>query len=627
MCFGAQVVKMPRVSLIRRLATILAVALGMSAASAEIPRATLIHNARVFDGTGAPAVVEDVLIEGDRIVAVGRNVKRPHGTRVIDGRGMTLIPGLHDLHTHLRAPAFDAPDDFGKAYAAYLLAGVTTVNDYSLSGEMIAPVRDMTKPGGIAAPHLELAVRIGVPGGHGTEFGWGDFFTLQVSTPRSAHLAMKKALAYRPDVIKVFADGWRYGRDPDLNSINEDTLAAIVADAHAAGIPVITHTVTLREAKIAALAGVDSVGHGVGDAPVDAELIDLMKKNRMAYIATLATYEPQENRTFMPGEWASMRPAERAREEARMAKPLETIAAYDSKRWAIMQGNIRALKAAGIRIGIGTDAGITGTYHGSSTIREIRWLTQLGFTPAEALVAATSTSAGIMGLDKVEGTIKPGMRADLVLVAGKPDEKIEDLYNVRHVWVAGRHQDLIALRKLADGPTPTPMPVTKMAGPIDTGARSDGRTDLDTLPVESSESGTDASKILFARPVDPRSGRKLMLTARMGARAKPFAQLIVPLTKGAVTLADASAFTGVAFDARGSGRYSLAFDTYGVQPDDWFHANFEAGESVQEVRVPFSALQGQGAFDPKSLRSLMIRLHGDPGATTWLEIGNLRFYR
>lgn len=613
-------------SLLRRLATILAVALGMSAASAEMPRATLIHGARVFDGTGAPAIVEDVLIVGDKIAAVGRNLKRPRATRVIDGRGMTLIPGLHDLHTHLRAPAVDAPDDLGKAYAAYLLAGVTTVNDYSLSGEMIAPIRAMTQLGGVAAPHLEMAVRIGVPGGHGTEFGWGDFFTLQVSTPRGAHLAMKQALAYKPDVIKVFADGWRYGRDPDLNSINLDTLAAIVADAHAAGIPVVTHTVTLKEAKIAALAGVDSVGHGVGDAPVDAELIDLMKKNHTAYIATLATYEPQEDRTFLPAEWASLRPVERAREEARLAKPLEPIEAYDSKRWAIMQGNIRALKVAGIRIGIGTDAGITGTYHGSSTIREIRWLTMLGFTPAETLVAATSTSAGNMGLDKVEGTIRLGMRADLVLVAGKPDENITDLYNVRHVWLAGREQDLIALRKLADGTAPTPMPVAKMPGPIDTGARSDGRTDLNTLPVESSETGTDHSRLFYVRP-DPRSGKKLLLTARMGARAQPFAQLIVPLTPGAVTLADASGFTGVAFDARGSGRYSLAFDSYGRQPDDWFHADFAADETVKEVRVPFSALQGNGGFDPKVLRALLIRLKGDPGATTWLEIGDVRFYR
>ena len=118
-----------------------------------------------------------------------------------------------------------------------------------------------------------------------------------------------------------------------------------------------------------------------------------------------------------------------------------------------------------------------------------------------------------------------------------------------------------------------------------------------------------------------------MLIARMGARAQPYAQLIVPLTRGGVTLADASAFTGVAFDARGAGRYALSFDSYGLQPDDWFRASFDAGEAVREVRVPFSALQGRGGFDPKSLRALLIRLQGDPGATAWLEIGNLRFYR
>ncbi|HEX4694564.1 amidohydrolase family protein [Sphingomonas sp.] len=611
----------------RRIVMILVVILGMTAASAERPQATLIKGARVFDGTGAPAVIEDVLIVDDRIAAVGRHLKRPRATRVIDARGMTLIPGLHDLHTHLRAPAIDAPEDLGKSYAAYLLDGVTTVNDYSLSGEMIAPIRDLTRPEGVAAPHLEMAVRIGVPGGHGTEFGWGDFFTLQVSTPRSAHLAMKTALRYKPDVIKVFADGWRYGRDPDLNSINEDTLAAIVADAHAAGIPVVTHTVTLEGAKIAAMAGVDSVGHGVGDAPVDDELIALMRKNHTAYIATMATFEPQEDRTFLPAEWASLTPGERAREEARMAKPLEPIQPYDAKRWAIMQGNIRALKAAGIRIGIGTDAGIEGTYHGESTLREIWRLTQLGFTPAEALVAATSTSAEIMGLDKIEGAIRPGMRADLVLIAGKPDRNIADLYNVRHVWVSGRDQDLIALRKLADGTAPTPMPVTVMPGPIDTGARDDGRTDVDTLPVESTEPGTDHSRLTIARPNDPRVGKKLFLAVRLGARAQPFAQMIVPLTRGGVTLADASGFIGVAFDARGSGRYSLAFDSYGLEPDDWFHAGFDAEEGVHEVRVPFSALSGNGTFDLKSLRALLVRLHGDPGATTWLEIGNLRFYR
>src|SRR5690606_2444505 len=116
----------------------------------------------------------------------------------------------HDLHTHLRSPGNGGPEDLGKAYGAHLLHGVTTVADFSVYGEMLAPIREMTASGAVTAPNLALAIRIGVPGGHGTELGWGDQFTLEANSPRSAALAMDRALAYRPDVIKVFADGWRY---------------------------------------------------------------------------------------------------------------------------------------------------------------------------------------------------------------------------------------------------------------------------------------------------------------------------------------------------------------------------------------------------------------------------------
>ena len=158
---------------------------------------------------------------------------------------MTLLPGLHDLHTHLRSPGTSAPDDLPKAWAAHLLHGVTSVADFSVSGEMLAPIRQLSASDAIAAPHLALAIRFGVPQGHGTEYGWGDVFTRQVTTPRAAELAMDRALAYRPDVIKVFADGWRYGRSPDLDSMNLPTLRTIVERAHEAGIPVITHTCLL----------------------------------------------------------------------------------------------------------------------------------------------------------------------------------------------------------------------------------------------------------------------------------------------------------------------------------------------------------------------------------------------
>ncbi|HEU0133922.1 MAG TPA: amidohydrolase family protein, partial [Allosphingosinicella sp.] len=531
-------------------------ALAATAAPAQ-DRATLIRGARIFDGTGAPAKVGNVLVRDGRIVEVGPSVRVPKGGRMVDARGLTLIPGLHDLHTHLRAPAFDAPDDLPKAYAGYLVNGVTSVNEFSLSPEMLAPVREMTAPGGIAAPNLRLAVRLGVPGGHGTEYGWGRAFTLEAATVRAARQAMARALPYRPDVIKVFADGWRYGRSPGLNSMNEPTLAAIVKDAHASGIPVITHTVTLEGAKLAAAAGVDALGHGIGDALVDDELIAMMKSGGTAYIPTLVVYEPQEDRRFLPEEWRRLRPPERAREEGRMAEPAEPVAGGVAARWSTMRENVRRLKAAGIRIGVGTDAGIGGVYHGSATLREIVWLTKLGFSPAEALSAATTVSAGILRQGGEHGRIAPGQSADLVLTGGRPDQRIEDLYDVRRVFVSGREVPLQPLaRSLADD-RPSPLPVHKMAGPIHTGAGPAGRTDLDTLAVEGTDPGMDHSHL----DLSPMPGGRLFLTAGLGAAPTPFAELHLPLTRGSVQLADASGFSGIAFDARGSGDYSLLLNS------------------------------------------------------------------
>jgi imidazolonepropionase-like amidohydrolase len=604
----------------------LALLLALGAAAAPAQETLLIRGARIFDGTGAPASVGDVLVRGERIAAVGPGLRAPRRSRVVDARGLTLLPGLHDLHTHLRAPGFDAPDDLPKAWAGYLVNGVTSVNEFSLSPEMFAPVREMTAPGGVAAPNLQLAARLGVPGGHGTEYGWGRSFTLEAATPRAASLAMGRALPYRPNVIKVFADGWRYGRSASLNSMNEPTLSSIVMVAHAAGIPVITHTVTLEGAKVAAAAGVDALGHGIGDELVDDALIASMKARHTAYVPTLVVYEPQEDRAFLPAEWRRLRPPERAREEARLADPGEPVSERSSVRWTIMRENVRRLKAAGIRVGIGTDAGIGGVYHGSSTLREIRWLTKLGFTPAEALAAATSVSAGILRQGHDRGRIAAGQRADLVLTGGRPDERIVDLHDVRRVFVSGREMPLKRLaRSLADE-SPSPIPMHRMAGPIHTGAGPTGRTDLDTLPVEGTDPGFDHSHLDLAH----RPGGRLFLMAGMGAAPRPFAELHLPLTRGAVQLADARGFTGLAFEASGAGRYALLLNSYAIHPRSWFRASFEAAEARREIRIPFAAFSSPLAgaeLDPARLRALLLRLEGEPGGSAWLELGNVRFYR
>ena len=197
----------------------------------------LIQGARVIDGTGAPARDVSVRFHGDRIDAVGTDVAAPAGSRVIEARGQTLIPGLFDLHTHLSASAVTgAPADWGKHLKAYLAAGVTSVNDFAVYGEMFEPMRQLLAGGALPGPRVNMAVRISTTGGHGTEGGWGDFMTLEANTAEQAHARMKTALSMKPAVIKVFTDGWRYGTAPDLTSMNFETLSAIVADAHAAGI-------------------------------------------------------------------------------------------------------------------------------------------------------------------------------------------------------------------------------------------------------------------------------------------------------------------------------------------------------------------------------------------------------
>lgn len=413
----------------------------LGAAPAQERGPVLIRRARVFDGSEDAPRVRDVLIEGETIAAVGRRLDSPPGVRIVEGAGLTLLPGLCDLHIHTRRSAWQSPDTLATAMAPWLACGVTTVNEYSMWPEGIAQVRAIHRPD---LPHLNLAIRMGVPHGHGTESGFTNSATTQVTTAAEARAAMPRLLAYRPDVIKVFADGWRYAdpERPDRPSMDTPTLAAIVDAAHDAGVPVVTHTVTLAGAKIAASAGVDALVHGIGDALADKEIVRLMKRGSTAYVPTMVVYEPQQDRRFLPGEWRMMPPEARAREQTRMARPIEAIPEWDKRRWWLMRENLRLLHEAGVRIGAGTDTGVDGILPGVGLLRELWLYAHYGLTPAQALEAATAGNARIMGKSRNQGRIARGYRADLVLTGGEPDKRIADLYDVRRVFVGGNEVGL-----------------------------------------------------------------------------------------------------------------------------------------------------------------------------------------
>jgi len=411
------------------LAALVAAAAAGEPATAPPRPTTLIRGAWVFDGDRVLPTPRDVLIRGDRIARIDARIDGAADV-VVEAAGSTLLPGLTDLHVHTPRAAFEGAAGHTERYAAYLRRGITTVNEFSVPPELIATVRTFPGP----APRLRLAARIGVPGGHGSETEWTEALTATVSTPVEARDAVRAAAVLKPDMVKIFADGWRYGRAPDLADMDEPTLRATVRAAHARRLPVMSHSVTLAGLKRAARAGVDAVAHGVGDAAVDDEAIRLMRRHRTGYVPTLSAYEPLAARVLTAAERADLPDAAAGAEARRIAVPIPD---YESRRWTIMLGNVRRVHAAGLPIAVGTDAGVSGVYAGWATRHELRLLVAAGLTPTEALRAATRTASGLMH-DRGGGRVRRGAGADLLLVGGRPDRDLDALYDVRGVWVGGR---------------------------------------------------------------------------------------------------------------------------------------------------------------------------------------------
>ena len=600
------------------------------AAPAQQEPLIAITGATVMDGTAEPPREATVIIRGQRIEAVGPRLPVPPGARVIRAKGHTLLPGLFDLHTHLPYSAVAGlSGDWGKILKAYLYCGVTTVVDFGTYPETFEPMRRLLREGVVVGPRVLLAARITTPGGHGAEGGRGDFFSLEVLTPREGRAAMRRWLAYRPDAIKVFTDGWRYGTAPDMTSMDEATLAAIVAEAHQARVPVLTHTVTLEKAKTAARARVDVIGHGVGNAPVDDELVRLMKAHGTTYVSTLAVYEPRGRDGLDPLLATVLEPAA----QAVVARPFRAEPGpARAQRWNNLMANTAALRSAGVRIGVGTDAGVTGTYHGWATLRELKLLVAGGLPPQAALVAATSKSAEAIYAGEERGTIAPGKLADLVLVEGAPHRTIEDLDRIRRVFLGGKEIEREVLAREIGAADMTPLPPRPAQELVDDFERDDGRTALGTLRVNSTDTGNDHSRMLFTRTKRSPAGHALTVLARMAEKDQPFARLDLLLSPGAVEPVDASQFTGISFQARGEGSYRLLVPTRAVRDSAHFAAPFEASAEWRTVTIPFIALRQERPRRPVAWRGtdllmLQFEIARAPGADGWLELDNVRFYK
>lgn len=382
-----------------------------------------IANARVFDGErlipGATVLVRD-----GRIEAVGPDVKVPEGVERIDAAGGTLIPGLIDAHSHTFLGGLDRA----------LAFGVTTELDMGNAPAVAAHLREeQAKPGGapgradvFSAGNLATA-----PEGHGTQYG------LPIPTlakPEQAPAWVDARIAEGSDYIKiVIEDLSAYGKTRP--TLNPETVAALVQAAHGRGKLAVVHVSTAATARQAIEAGADGLVHLFTDKAADPGFAKLAAERKAFVIPTLTVLESANGiaagRTII--EDPRLRPWLVASEVEHLKGffPVKTDGGMP-----VALDTVRQLAAAGVAILAGSDTPNPGTAHGVSLHREMELLVQAGLTPEQALAAATSAPARAFRLSD-RGRIAPGLRADLVLVAGDPLRDITETRSIVKIWKGG----------------------------------------------------------------------------------------------------------------------------------------------------------------------------------------------
>ncbi len=394
----------------------------------------LIRPARVFDAEDGK--IHDgwvVLVRGERIAAVGpaTQVQAPQDARTVDLAGMTLLPGLMDIHSHIFLHPYNETlwnDQVLKEPPAYrtieavrhcestLMAGFTLLRDLGTEGAGYGDVsvQRAIREGLIPGPRLlvaTLAIVATASYGPGPA-GFAPDLDLpkggqEVSGTAEIIKAVREQVGHGADWVKVYAD-YRHGVSGTVPTFSEDELRALVAEAHSAGRPVSAHATTAEGMRRATVAGVDSIEHGYGGTE---EVFRLMAQHGVAFLPTLAAAEAYAE--YFEGYRQGQPPT------------------------AEMQQALRAFKLAmdaGVTIGLGSDVGVFA--HGTN-YRELEWMVRGGMTPVQALLAATAVNAKIIRMQDQVGRIRPNLYADMIAVPGDPTQDIKVVRDVRFVMKGG----------------------------------------------------------------------------------------------------------------------------------------------------------------------------------------------
>lgn len=573
--------------------------------AAAAPGGFVVRGARVFDGIRTLGIA-DVLVSGGKIVAVGRDLAVPPGTEAVAGAGRTLLPGLIDSHAH----------SLGDTLRDALVFGVTTELDMFADPRWAAKVKaDQAAGGRLDEADLRSAGTLAtVPGGHGTEYG---FPIPTLTRPGEAQAWVDARVAEGSDYIKiVIEDGRILGRS--FPTLDQATVAALVAAAHRRGKLAVVHATTLAAAREAIDAGADGLEHLFVDRLPDPGFGRFVAAHHAFVVPTLSVLKD------VAGDGAG---AALVR-DPRLAPYIDPDNAANLERryperpgktaiYAPAPAAVRQLAAAGARILAGTDAPNSGTAHGASLHGELQLLVEAGLTPTEALAAATSAPAAAFRLAD-RGRIAPGLRADLVLVEGDPTADVLQTRAIVRVWKLGVAADRDAFRAEVAGASAAK--ATFGRGWSASNDRIVGGTSTATLavvddappgaavpPAGATPPAADATPPASAPGsaagmTSAPAGHALAVTGKV-ATGGLFAWAGASLSPGDAPFAvvDLSARKGLRFWARGDGR------SYQVMVFSQGHGrvalsqSFTAGPAWKELAFPWSSFSGYDGHDVQAV--------------------------
>ena len=400
---------------------------------------TAVRSARMLDVKSGKYVSDAViLVQNGRIVEAGSGLSIPAGAKVIDLGWATLLPGLIDAHSHLMArmgsgnqideyilnlakksEAFRALEGAADARVT-LEAGFTSVRDVESEGSDYADValRTAIDRGLVEGPRMQVATRaIAATGGYFPALLSPDLpgfprGAQMITGADEARRAVREQIYYGADLIKIYADFADFAspntRRPVHETLTREEIKAIVEEAHKGGHRVAAHAMTQEGIRNAVESGVDSIEHGNA---VDKETLSLMA-GRGIFLVPTSSGTVRRYESAPPAQREAMEPA------------MQTL-----------RNEVSGAQAAGVKIACGFDAS-TANQQGRAAL-ELAALVKLGLKPIDAIRAATTTAAELMGWQDSVGSIGKGGFADLIAVDGDPLADISVLQHVKSVIKGG----------------------------------------------------------------------------------------------------------------------------------------------------------------------------------------------